>query len=57
MSTIKKYMLMFVVLSNHVCLVRICIFYFLLTIIVEKLGYTFEKKSLICLVVLKRLRH
>jgi hypothetical protein len=31
---------MFVVLSNHVRLVKIYIFYFLLMIIVEKLGYT-----------------
>ena len=36
----KKYMLMFVVLSNHVCLVKIYIFYFLLMLIVEKLRYT-----------------
>ena len=36
----KKYMSMFVVLSNHVCLVKIYIFYFLLMLIVEKLRYT-----------------
>jgi hypothetical protein len=36
----QRYMLIFVVLSNHVHLVKIYIFYFLLMIIVEKLGYT-----------------
>ena len=37
----KKYMSMFVVLLNHVSELKICIFYFLLMITVEKLGYTY----------------
>jgi hypothetical protein len=36
----KKYMPMFMVISNHVRLVKTYIFYFLLMIIVERLGYT-----------------
>jgi len=35
----KKYISMFMVLSNHVRLVKICISYFLLMIIIEEHGY------------------
>jgi len=37
----KKYMPMFMILSNHIRLVKTHIFYFLLIFIVEKLEYTF----------------